>query len=109
MLMDMHREVVNSAYDVIARKGSTNWAIGLANANIGRAILYDTRNIMPLSTCVRGLYGVNEDVFLSVPCVVGTRGIHRTLEIDLSDSEKESFAETADTIWNIQKDIWKNL
>jgi L-lactate dehydrogenase len=25
---NMHREIVNSAYDVIERKGSTNWAIG---------------------------------------------------------------------------------
>lgn len=25
----MHREIIDSAYDVIERKGYTNWAIGL--------------------------------------------------------------------------------
>ncbi|KAL3922310.1 MAG: hypothetical protein SGILL_002274 [Bacillariaceae sp.] len=109
VLVEMHKEVVNSAYNVIERKGSTNWAIGLTNASIGRAILYDTRNVMPLSTCVRGMYGMTEDVYLSVPCVVGAVGIHRTIELDLSDSERDSFAKTADTIWDIQKGIWKNI
>ncbi|KAL3916455.1 MAG: hypothetical protein SGILL_005169 [Bacillariaceae sp.] len=108
-LMAMHSEVVNSAYDVIERKGSTNWAIGLTSSWIGKAILHDTRNIMPLSTCVRGMYGIEDDVFLSVPCVLGAFGVHRTLEINLAPSEREEFVKTAGTIWDIQKDIWRNI
>ncbi|KAG7366090.1 malate dehydrogenase [Nitzschia inconspicua] len=105
----IHQEVVNSAYDVIERKGSTNWAIGLTNAFIAKAILYDTRNIMPLSTCVRGMYGIKEDVFLSVPCAVGAFGIHRAVQTWMSPSEQRKFVETAGTIWEIQKEIWNNV
>jgi L-lactate dehydrogenase len=32
----MHRQVVDSAYDVILRKGYTNWAVGLTGAYIAR-------------------------------------------------------------------------
>ncbi|KAG7351985.1 L-lactate dehydrogenase [Nitzschia inconspicua] len=105
----IHQEVVNSAYDVIERKGSTNWAIGLTNAFIAKAILYDTRNIMPLSTCVRGMYGIKEDVFFSVPCAVGAFGIHRAVQTWMSPSEQRKFVETAGTIWEVQKEIWNNV
>lgn len=33
---NMHREVVESAYDVISRKGYTNWAVGLTGAFIAK-------------------------------------------------------------------------
>lgn len=33
---NMHREVVESAYDVIVRKGYTNWAVGLTGAYIAK-------------------------------------------------------------------------
>ena len=42
----MHRAVIDSAYDVIQRKGYTNWAVGLTGAYIGKAVLYDQRKIM---------------------------------------------------------------
>lgn len=82
---------------------------GLTNAFIGKAVLYDTRNIMPLSTCVRGICGINEDVFLSIPCSVGAFGIHRAVEPPLSPLEEKQFVKTAETIWEIQKEIWHNL
>ena len=33
---NMHREVIDSAYDVIVRKGYTNWAVGLTGAYIAK-------------------------------------------------------------------------
>ena len=33
---NMHREVIDSAYDVILRKGYTNWAVGLTGAYIAK-------------------------------------------------------------------------
>ena len=45
----MHRSVIEAAYDVIQRKGYTNWAVGLTGAYIGKAVLYDQRKIMYVS------------------------------------------------------------
>lgn len=39
----MHREVVQSALEVIKRKGYTNWSVGLANAYIAEIVLNDGR------------------------------------------------------------------
>ena len=105
----MHKEVVDSAYDVIQKKGYTNWAVGLTAAHIARAILDDTRQVMPLSTCIRGMYGIEEDIFTSVPCVVGSTGIRRVVKLPLSDSEQARLQKSADTLWGIQKDVWEQI
>jgi L-lactate dehydrogenase len=105
----MHKEVVDSAYEVIKKKGYTNWAVGLTGAHIARAVLYDTRQVMPLSTCVRGIYGIEEDIFTSVPCTVGSTGIRRLVKIPLTDSEQAKLQKSAETLWGMQKDIWDKI
>ena len=49
---DLHKEVVNSAYEVIKLKGYTSWAIGLSVASLASAILRNTNNIHAVSTLV---------------------------------------------------------
>ena len=34
----------------------------------------DTGSIITVSTCVRGLYGIENDVYSSLPCVLGASG-----------------------------------
>lgn len=106
---DMHREVVDSAYDVIQKKGYTNWAVGLTAAHIARAVVDDTRQVMPLSTCVRGLYGIEEDIFTSMPCTVGSTGIRRVVKLPLTDIEEAKLKASTETLWGMQKDIWENI
>lgn len=105
----MHREVVQAAYEVISRKGYTNWAVGLTGAFIGKAIINDRRLIFPVSTCVRGIHGVEEDVFLSVPCVIGAHGVRRVINTPFSELEKEQFQKAAAIIWETQQSIWHSL
>jgi L-lactate dehydrogenase len=105
----IHKEVVDSAYDVISKKGYTNWAVGLTGAFIGRAVLDDIRQVMPVSTCVRGMYGVEHDVFLSMPSVVGANGVSRVLNLPLTDLEQDKFLSSVDTLWGVQKDVWDKI
>jgi L-lactate dehydrogenase len=102
----MHRDVVESAGEVIRRKGYTNWAVGLSTAYIAKAVLADSHTIMPLSTCVRGVQGIEEDVFLSMPCSVGAHGVRRVIDLPLSPFEKELFLKSRDAVWAIQKGVW---
>jgi L-lactate dehydrogenase len=105
----MHREIVNAAYDVIEKKGYTNWAVGLTGAHIGKAVLNDQRNIVTVSTCVRGLHGIEEDVFLSMPCSIGAHGVRRIINTPMTNSEKGQFINAAKAIWNIQKGVWDKI
>lgn len=105
----MHKEVVDSAYDVIQKKGYTNWAVGLTGSYIARAVVDDTRQIMPVSTCIRGLYGIEEDIFTSMPCVVGSTGVRRVVELPLTETEETKLRNSTATLWKMQKDIWDKI
>ena len=70
---EVHKQVVDSAYEVIKLKGYTSWAIGLSVADLAESIMKNLRRVHPISTMIKGLYGINEDVFLSVPCILGQK------------------------------------
>lgn len=58
--------MVDRAYDVIKLKGCTAWAIGLSVGDLAKSIMENLRHVRPISTMIKGLYGVKKDssVFL---------------------------------------------
>ncbi|UCR88174.1 L-lactate dehydrogenase [Mycetocola spongiae] len=90
----LHHEVVNSAYTVIEGKGATNYAIGLSAARIVEAILRDEKAVLPVSSLLRGYRGL-DGVALSVPSVVGSRGVERLLEVPMDTRELAQFHASA--------------
>ncbi|VDK19192.1 unnamed protein product [Anisakis simplex] len=84
---EIHKKVVDSAYEIIKLKGYTSWAIGLSVATIVNSILRNSRNVFALSTNVNGLHGINEDVYLSLPCVVGENGVTHVVKQNLKPDE----------------------
>jgi len=91
----IHENVKNSAYEVIRLKGYTNWAIGAAVAQIVECIFKDSRRVLPLSTNVKGMYGIDSDVFLSLPCTIGRNGILQVLHTPLTQTEESKVKESA--------------
>ena len=86
-----------AAYTIIDAKGSTSYGIGMALARITRAILRDEYTALPVSTYLDGQYGIH-DLFIGVPAVVGRSGIKKVVELELSDSEREALAASAETL-----------
>ena len=39
------------------------------------------RWVHPISTMIEGLYGIKDDVFLSVPCILGQNGISDIVKV----------------------------
>ena len=93
----MTREVIESAYRIIAGKGATNYAIALAGSRIIEAVLRDERRVLPVSTLLDGYHGIS-DICLSVPTVVGRGGAERQLEIPMSDDEQASLRRSAEAL-----------
>jgi L-lactate dehydrogenase len=94
-LVAMHKNVVHAAYDVIALKGYTCWAIGACTKALVNAIAGNELVVLPISTSAAGKYGIVEDVYLSLPCVVGREGAGKVLEIDLSHDEVRALQASA--------------
>jgi L-lactate dehydrogenase len=97
-LVDMHSRVVSSAQDIIAKRGYTSSGIGFTVSRLVDKILRDSHSVVPVSTSVKGLFGITEDVFLSVPCVIGKHGVERVLPIQMSSEELQKLRDSATRI-----------
>nr|XP_012298555.1 L-lactate dehydrogenase A-like 6B isoform X2 [Aotus nancymaae] len=102
---NVHKEVIASAYDIIKMKGYTSWAIGLSVADLTESILKNLRRTHPVSTIIKGLYGIDEEVFLSIPCILGENGITNLIKIKLTPEEEAHLKKSAKTLWEIQKEL----
>ncbi|XP_069084483.1 L-lactate dehydrogenase B chain [Pleurodeles waltl] len=102
---EVHKQVVDSAYEVIKLKGYTNWAIGFSIADLTESILKNLSRVHPVSTMVKGMYGIEEEVFLSLPCVLNANGLTSVINLQLRDDEKAQLKKSADTLWGIQRDL----
>lgn len=98
----IHKDVIGAAGEVIKAKGYTNWAIGLTVASLAESVLRNEHRVVPLSVPVRGLYGIDQDVYLSLPAVVGIDGVREIVTIPLDEDEEAKLRSSAKTIAAVQ-------
>ncbi|HEX2545592.1 MAG TPA: L-lactate dehydrogenase [Ramlibacter sp.] len=96
--------VRNAAYEIIRRKGATNFAIAAALMRIVEAIVRDEASVLTVSTLVQGEYGI-ADVCLSLPAVVGRAGVQRVLKVPLSEPEVQALRRSAEAIRAASADL----
>jgi malate dehydrogenase len=80
------------AAEVISLKGATVYAPGNAVSAMIEAIARNRRAVMPVSTLLDGEFG-HSDVCIGVPCVLGSNGVEKIIELDLNQYESEVFSE----------------
>lgn len=85
----IHRDVVESAYEIIEKKKATYYGIGMALNRLVRAILDDENSILTVSTYLdKGEYGQN-DIYIGVPAIINKNGVRELLKLDLNSEEQE--------------------
>jgi L-lactate dehydrogenase len=97
LLKQMVAETVTAGTDIYRLKGYTNHGVAFAAAAIIRAIALDAHEVMPVCTLVNGDFGVR-DVCLSLPAVIGRRGVLQTLKVELTGDEKQAFRRSATVV-----------
>jgi L-lactate dehydrogenase len=90
-------QVRSAAYEIIARKGATNHAIGLVTANLLRSVLRDERRVLTVSRVQTGALGVR-DVAISLPAIVGESGAATVLAPDMDGAEREAFERSVNVL-----------
>jgi L-lactate dehydrogenase len=95
--MEAYQQARDAAYTIIKSKGSTHYGIGVVITRLVRAILRDEGSIFPVSIPLHQYYGLN-GVALSVPCVIGRKGVEEVLEIKLNWEEKQQLEHAAQTV-----------
>jgi L-lactate dehydrogenase len=51
------------------------------------SVLQNQCRVHPVTTMVKGMFGIEEEVFLSVPCVLNRVGVSSVIPLDLSEKE----------------------
>ena len=92
----VHR-TVNAAYEVIAGKGATSYAIGLAATRIVEAIRRDENRVLPSSTLLQDWHGIT-DVCMSVPTIINAGGAGNRLRVPVDADELSRLQASADAI-----------
>ncbi len=101
---EIAKDVADAAYQVIAGKGSTNYAIGLSGSFLLDQLLSATPSMLPVSSILDDYYGIS-DVALSVPTLISNQGIVRPIEVPMTDREHQELTASA----NVLKDTIKSI
>lgn len=86
-----------AAYKVIESKGATFYAIGTVVTHLLRSFQHDSRSVLPVSVPLSGEFGL-QGVALSLPCIVGRRGVYKTLQVQLDREETIALHRSAETL-----------
>jgi L-lactate dehydrogenase len=86
-----------AAYQIIQRKRATYYAIGLGVARICEAVLLNQHSVLSVSTLATGQYGI-EDVYLSLPSVVGVGGVQQVLTPPMNEAEIAALRHSAEVL-----------
>ena len=87
LIAEVEKKTRGSGAEVIKKKGGAGFAVGVSIADVIHSIALDQRRILPVSSLQSGAYGLR-DVAISVPTVVGRKGVLGCIEVDLWPKEK---------------------
>ena len=79
------------------KTGSAYYAPSAAAVQMAEAIVKDKRRILPCAAYLGGEYG-HDGIFLGVPCQLGEGGLQRIIEVELTKSETEALASSAEAV-----------
>jgi len=97
-----YEDTRNAAYRIIHDMGFTCYSIAIVIREIVKAIYENSRIVVPLSTELKGEYGLR-NVALSIPCVLGSEGIVDKIQIPLSAKEKSLLHKSAESLRELYK------
>ena len=93
-------KVKNAAYEIIDRKGYTNFAISLAVVRIVTSILRDENSVLTVSTLINNYFDIS-DGCLSIPTVLNMSGISSHIKINLDETESRKLKASAEALKEI--------
>ena len=81
------------------KTGSAFYTPGLSAIEMAEAIIKDSKRVLPCAAYLEGEFGIS-GCFLGVPVVLGTKGVERIVEFNLTDAEKASLDESVAAVQN---------
>lgn len=93
-----------SGAEVIRLKGGAGRAVGVSIKEVVEAIALDSDAVLPVSATQSGKLGIS-GVALSLPTVVGARGVKDIYEPAVTDAEREALHRSAESLKSVLSQI----
>lgn len=85
--------------------GTSAWyAPGASVAYLVDSILNNQNKMIACSVLLEGEYG-QSDICLGVPCIIGKNGVQEIVDVQLNDTEKATFAKSAEAVRAMNGDL----
>lgn len=102
-LSDLHNIYTNvqqAAYEIVKRKRSTYYGIGLSLNRLVHAVLDDENVILTISAYQQGEYG-QEGLYIGVPTILNRNGIREIIKLKLNEVDQAKFNASCKTLKEI--------
>ncbi|XP_037378642.1 ubiquitin-conjugating enzyme E2 variant 3 isoform X3 [Talpa occidentalis] len=99
-------QLSNRAMEMLRVKGQKSWSVGLSVADLVDSIINDKKKVHSVSVLAKGYYGINSEVFLSLPCILGTTGVSEVIKTTVKeDILTEKLQSSASSIHGLQEQL----
>jgi len=92
-------EIVN-----LLKTGSAYYAPSAAAVAMAESILLDQKRVMPCCSFLEGQYGI-EDTWVGVPVILGSNGVEKIIEVELSAEESDALKASASSVHDGQTEV----
>ncbi|XP_026971027.1 ubiquitin-conjugating enzyme E2 variant 3 isoform X3 [Sagmatias obliquidens] len=99
-------QLSNRAMELLRVKGQRSWSVGLSVADLVDSIVNDKKKVHSVSVLAKGYYDINSEVFLSLPCILGTSGVSEVIRTTVKeDTVTEKLQSSASSIHSLQQQL----
>lgn len=81
----------------LLKTGSAYYAPAAAAVQMAKAVLADKKRLLPVAAYLDGEYG-ETGLFVGVPAILGSNGVEKVIEVDLTPEEKTLFQKSVDAV-----------
>src|SRR6267154_902006 len=81
----------------LLKTGSAFYAPATSGIEMAESYLKDKKRLLPCAALLEGEYGVR-GYYMGVPVVIGSRGVEKILEVDLTSDEKQMFQRSFESV-----------
>ncbi|KAM4572596.1 ubiquitin-conjugating enzyme E2 variant 3 [Odontesthes bonariensis] len=95
------KPLLERAFELMKNRGQRSWSVGLSVADVTNSVLTDKNKTHSVSTLAQGWGGIGAEVFLSLPCIMGTNGSTRLAGVSLGQEEDSKLRESVTSLSNL--------
>ena len=105
-LEEIIKRARNGGAEIVSllKTGSAYYAPAAATVQMAESIIRDKKRILPCAAYCDKEYGIG-GFFVGVPCVLGTDGVEKIIEIELDANEKKMFQSSVDHVKELVKTV----